>query len=311
MNIELTVVIPSFNEQYNIQPVVEAVILELSKINCLSYQIILVDDGSTDMTWSAITSITGMGNKNIVGLRFSRNFGKEAAIAAGLSYSKGNATIIMDADLQHPPSLISEMLLEWRSGNYQIVSAKKIKRQTESPLSKIASKFFYKVFNSLTGMELSNESDFKLLDRQVVDAWQKLGESQLFFRAIIPWLGFSTKTILFVPNRRLFGDTKWGKTKLLKLGISAVAMFSAKPLKIIWGFSILFFLITLIIGTKVIMLFADGEGVPGFYTVYFLQLISGSLILFSLALIATYLSKIFEEIKNRPRFIISESINSN
>ena len=310
MNTELTVVIPSFNEQDNIKPVIEAVTLELSKIDALSYQIILIDDGSKDMTWSAITSVAGMGKKNIVGIRFSRNFGKEAAIAAGLSYSKGSATIIMDADLQHPPRLIPQMLLEWRSGNYQVISAKKIKRQIESPFSKIASKFFYRIFNLLSGIDLSNESDFKLLDRQVVDAWLQLGESQLFFRALIPWLGFSTKTILFVPDNRLFGDTKWGKIKLLKLGISAVAMFSAKPLKIIWGFSILFFLITLIIGAKVILLFAYGERVPGFYTVYFLQLISGSLILFSLALIATYLSKIFEEIKDRPRFIISQSTNS-
>ena len=305
-NPQLSIVIPAFCEASNIIPFIRSVSLELAKTS-YSYELVFVDDGSTDSTWTQISKAASEG-ASIRALRLSRNFGKEAAIAAGLEYALGQAVIVMDADLQHPPSLVPQMLRLWQEGN-QIVEAIKEKRQAEPALKRIFSKLYYVLFSQLSGVNIQHTSDFKLLDRNVIDQWKQFGERQLFFRGCIGWLGFPSATLRYTPAARHSGTTKWPLTKLIKLAITSITSYSAKPLVLIWIFSFLFFILSLGLMIKILFLYFQNQTIPGFFTVYFLQLITGSLILFALALISTYLQQIFSEIKNRPRYIIQDKID--
>jgi polyisoprenyl-phosphate glycosyltransferase len=304
-NVELSIIVPAYCEASNIEPFVERLHKVLEQLH-LSFEIIFIDDGSTDDTWSEISRLN-LPENHIRGLRFGRNFGKESAIAAGLEFSQGKAAVVMDADLQHPPKLIPEMVALWQKGNL-IVEAIKETRQPESFLKRQFSKLYYLLFSKLSGVDIQHTSDYKLLDRSAIEQWKRFGERQLFFRGCIAWLGLKVAKIGYTPEARYSGKSKWSLIHLFSLAFTTITSYSSKPLMLLWVFTSAFFLLGMILSIQILYLLFSGNTVPGFFTVYALQLISGGLILFSLGLIATYVQQIYAEVKGRPRFVITDML---
>jgi dolichol-phosphate mannosyltransferase len=272
--------------------------------NHIDYQFVLIDDGSRDNTWQALEQLTRE-LPGIKALKLSRNFGKEAALCAGLDAADGDACIVMDADLQHPPELIPEMVRLWREEGYDVVEGTKSNRGKEGFLYKLGARLFYLTFRRLSGLDLGKASDFKLMDRKVVDAWRQLLERGTFFRGMSAWVGFNRCQLPFAVERRITGSSKWSPIKLGMLFISAVTAFSSLPLQIITFLGGLFFIGSLALAAQTLYMKSVGIAFTGFTTVILLQLIIGSALMLSLGIIGTYLARIYEEVKYRPRYLIS------
>ena len=272
----------------------------------ISYEFVIVDDGSPDNSWQVIQHLARQHPSIITAVRLSRNFGKENALCAGLEIAKGDAVIVMDGDLQHPPELIPKMIHIWHQFDADIVEAVKVSRGQESLISKIGSKVFYAIFNYLSGYNLKGASDYKLLNRKVVDAWLTMGERNLFFRGMTAWLGFKRVTIPFEVPVRIGGQSAWSTIKLIKLAITGLTAFSSLPLHLITLLGCLFLVSAVPIGLQALYLKFTGRAVDGFTTVIVLLLIIGGLLMISLGIIGLYLARIYEEVKGRPRYLISE-----
>ena len=304
----LSVVIPLYCESANLRKVLSEIYNTLELLND-SYEIILIDDGSSDDTWAII----GEESKKYPALRavrLSRNFGKESALCAGIEMARGSAVITLDSDLQHPPELIPEMVQIWRESQADVVEAVKESRGRESFTNKIGAKLFYTILNKLSGYEFNNASDYKLMDRKVVNVWRRMGEHNLFYRGMSAWLGFRRMKIPFNVPERAHGSSKWSVFRLIKLAITAVTAFSSLPLHIITLSGGLFFLFAIIVGIEALFKKITGDAVSGFTTVILLQLIIGSLLMMSLGIIGEYIARIFEEVKGRPRYVVTELIDN-
>jgi len=299
----LSVIIPAFNEGENVNRAALAITCLLSEKN-IPFEIIFADDGSKDDTWEYIEKAR-RADKRIRGVRFSRNFGKEGAIFAGLSKAKGDCAAVMDCDLQHPPETLLEMYELWKQG-YEVVEARKADRGEESFLYKAFAKTFYKIMKSSSGLNLDGASDFKLLDRKVVDALNQLPERLTFFRALSSWVGFKTTQIDFEVRDREHGKSKWSFAKLFKYALSNITGFTSLPMQLMTAAGLIFLLFSVVLGIQTLARFFLGYSAEGFSTVILLLLIIGSLIMLGLGIIGYYLSKIYEEIKFRPRFIIEK-----
>lgn len=300
----LSVIIPFYNEEEQVDITVTTTKGILDTIQNLDYELLLVDDGSSDQTWLRLEEIAG-GDDRIRIIGFSRNFGKEAAICAGLDKAHGDAAVLMDGDLQHPPAYIPEMVRLWREDGYEVVDGVKKERQRESRLGRWTANTFYKFFKKLTRYDLKDASDFKLLDRRVIDAWKSLGEYNTFFRGLSAWLGFRRVTMEFEVADRLHGSSKWSFRSLMKLSADALMTFSSAPLHIIVVMGIIFWIIALILGLQTLVNYLMRTAVPGFTTVILLLLIIGGAIMVALGLIGSYIGSIYDEVKGRPRYIIS------
>ncbi|MGI6580556.1 MAG: glycosyltransferase family 2 protein [Saccharofermentanales bacterium] len=302
---KITLIIPCFNESR----ILSKTILTLEKImdEIADYTLLFVDDGSTDDSWELLTKAAQQ-NSKISALRLSRNYGKEAALCAGLEQAEGDAVIILDSDLQHPPELIPEMIKLWQQG-YDVVEGVKQSRGKESLFSKLSAKLFYGLYKKFSGNSLDNASDFKLLDRKVVLAWRQFKERDTFFRGLSAWMGFKRIVIPFVVQDREGGKSKWSFRKLLHLSISAITGFSAKPLLIVPLLTFILLVFCLILAVQTLINWCLGHAVEGFTTVILLVLLIGSAIMISLSIIALYIANIFNEIKGRPRYLISEQLN--
>lgn len=274
----------------------------------MRYEFILVNDGSTDNTWDVIQSLARE-IKEIKGIKLSRNFGKESAISTGLAFASGDAVIVMDGDLQHPPELIPEMIRYWNEGAADIIEAVKVDRGLEPFPVKMRARFFYWIMKNLTDLDLNNASDYKLLDRKVVDAHNRLPESSRFFRGIISWLGFKKIQVPFSVGERPKGRSRWSLRQLIRLAMNASTSFSSLPLHFITLLGMLTFLMSVIIGAQTLYMKFTGNAVSGFATVILLLLFIGSMLMISLGIIGAYVSRIFEEVKRRPNFIIEDTIN--
>lgn len=299
----LSVVIPIYQEGDHIKSsirVIENVLIE----HGLTYEFILVDDGSKDNTWSQLKSLAG-GNANMTAIRLSRNFGKESAICAGLEYAKGDMVLVMDADLQHPPGLIPQMVDAWLEG-YDVIEGIKHSRGKENIIYKLCARFFYYIIYKSSDINLGQASDYKLLDRKVVEAWKKLPERAIFFRGMFAWLGFERKEIEFDVAQRVNGTTKWSLLRLLRLAVNAITSYTSVPLHCITLLGIIMFFGSAILGIQTLFMKLSGKAGEGFTTVILLQLIIGSAIMTSLGIIGIYISKIYKEVKARPRYLISE-----
>jgi glycosyltransferase involved in cell wall biosynthesis len=303
----LSLIIPLYNEDAHLQEVIRVIKNVVDALQ-LTYEFILVNDGSTDKTWEIIQDLSRQ-NPSIRAAKLSRNFGKEAALCAGLELASGEAAILMDGDLQHPPELIPDMIRIWKDTQADVVEAIKIVRGEESPLKKIGANLFYFLLRQLSGFDFTGASDYKLLDRKVVDAWKQLKERNLFFRGMVTWLGFKHVQISFTVPERAGGKSKWSTLRLFRLAITAVAAFSSKPLFLIALVGAIFILAAVIITIIEIYQKAIGFAVSGFATVIILELIIGSMMMFALTLIGIYIANIYEEVKGRPRYIISQIIN--
>jgi len=306
-NVEISIVIPAYNEA-NVLTKSLPEIKSFVQSTGLSYEIIVVDDGSGDGTWDILSAISHT-DQEIKAIKLSRNFGKESAIAAGIEFAPGSAVIIMDGDLQHPPEIIPEMIRLWKEGGFDIVEAVKTDRGAENVSSKIGAKLFYWLMKHLSGLDLDNSSDFKLLDRKVVDAHNRLPESSRFFRGIVSWLGFKKAQIPFSVKERISGRSQWSIFRLVKLAIHASTSFSSVPLHIITFLGMITFGISIVLGVQTLYVKFSGFAVSGFTTVIILLLSIGSVLMISLGIIGIYIGRIFEEVKGRPRFVIENMIN--
>jgi glycosyltransferase involved in cell wall biosynthesis len=233
-------------------------------------------------------------------LRLSRNFGKEAALCAGLEHASGRAVITMDGDLQHPPHAIPEMIRRWRSGEAVIVDGVKLEKSRPRSLA------FYAVFRALSGVDLDHASDFKLLDRQAVEAWRAMGDRNLFYRGMAHWLGFRRVQVKFEVYERAAGRSRWSVLRLMRLAAHAVVAFSSVPLQLATALGFAFLVFALLLGAQTLLIKLNGRAVSGFATVIILLLIVGSMVLLSLGVIGQYIAAIYDEVKGRPRYLVAE-----
>lgn len=304
----ITIVIPVYNEENQICENINVIRNSLSE-TAMNFEILLVDDGSTDSTWLKLKMLSEE-IPGIKALRLSRNFGKEAALCAGLEVVEGDACVIMDADLQHPPELIPEMVRLWKEKGYEVVEGIKSLRGKENPVNKIGAHLFYGILSKLSGFDIKQASDFKLLDKRVILAWRNMNERDTFFRGMSAWIGFNRIGIPFDVKSREKGVSKWSLYKLFKLAANAITSFSSLPLHIVTFMGLIFLAGSLILGIQTLYMKLMGMAFSGFTTVILLLLIIGSTLMISLGVIGTYIARIYEEVKRRPRYIVSEEIES-
>lgn len=299
----LSIVLPSYNEEQNIANTAR-VLGKLLEKEQIDYELIFVSDGSKDATYSEILKVAAT-NPRIKGAEFSRNFGKEASIFAGLSLALGDAVIVMDCDLQHPPQVIPQMWKLWQEG-YEVVEGIKLSRGKESLAHKLSAGLFYKIMSSLIKMDMNASSDYKLLDRKVVDVLLELPEKNTFFRALTFWAGFKTTTVEYEVQERAYGQSKWSLLSLMKYAITNATSFSTLPLQLVTLMGMISILFSIILAIQTMIKYLSGTAVEGFTTVILLVLIIGGFIMLSLGIIGHYIARIYEEVKGRPRYIISK-----
>jgi polyisoprenyl-phosphate glycosyltransferase len=302
----ISLVVPVYKEAALLRAFLTSVTSELATTGC-RHELIVVDDGSPDDTWQVISEAAAT-TPNLHALRLSRNFGKELALCAGLERARGDAVIVMDGDGQHPPALLPEMVRLWRTTGADIVEAVKTKRGPESVSGRTGALLFYVVLNKLAGVNLKGVSDFKLMNRKVVDAWLQMQERNVFFRGMTAWLGFKHVQVPFEVPGRAGGTTGWSFPKRLTLALTGISAFSSLPLQFVTIAGLLFFAFSIFFGLYTLVLQLAGRSVSGFATVILLLLIIGSLLMLSLGIIGEYLARIYEEVKGRPRYVITSSI---
>ena len=298
----LSVILPSYNEEKMIAKATErmAEILQPEKID---YELLFIDDGSRDSTWAQINEAAEK-DSHVVGVHFSRNFGKEAAMFAGLEQARGDCCVVIDCDLQHPPEKIVEMYRLWEQG-YEVVEGIKEDRGEESGLHKFAANSFYGLISKATGMDMSSSSDFKLLDRKVVDTLNSLPERNVFFRALSFWVGYKKTSVSYCVQERTEGVSKWSTKSLIKYALTNISSFSSAPLHIVTVLGCIMLAVAVVLGIVALVQKISGVALGGFTTVILLLLFSASIIMISLGIIGYYIARIYDEIKGRPRYIIS------
>src|SRR5438105_4790666 len=301
-----SVVIPVHNETDQIAQNLSLIHAEASKTG-LAMEMIAIDDGSADSTWQALEKVAEQ-MPELKALRFSRNFGKEAAICAGLAYSSGQACIVIDSDLQHPPEVIPEMVRLWRQEHWDIVEGIKKTRGSEPLINRVGARFFYRTLSGLSGYNLYGSSDFKLLDRKVIDAWLDMRERNTFFRGMISWLGYRRKQVTFSVPRRRLTQSRWSFLGLFRLAVIAITAFSSLPLQAVTILGGLFLLGAITFSIYVLVMYFIGLAFPGFTTVIILELLIGGVLMISLGIIVTYIAQIYQEVKYRPRYVVAETL---
>lgn len=304
---EVSIVIPTYCEEGNIVELYEQLQLELSKIDVQSFEIIYVNDGSHDDSLRNIKELTTK-DKRVKFIHFSRNFGHQNALRAGLDFAKGDAVISMDADLQHPPELISTLIEHWRAGN-KVVYTKRKDTNDLSFFKKLTSKMFYKLVNYLSETKLEEgTADFRLLDRSVVEALKNFNENNLFYRGIIPGLGFKQHGLEYIPNERFSGNTKYTFSKMVRFALTGITSSSAKPLyfSIYLGAFLALCSFFYALYAIYVSIFTT-EAVAGWTSTIASILFIGGIQLMMLGIVGIYLGKLFSESKKRPNYIIEES----
>lgn len=299
----LSIVLPSYNEESNIANTEQVLSALLEKEN-IPYELIFVNDGSKDNTYGEIVKASEK-NPHVKGASFSRNFGKEASIFAGLQLACGDAVVVMDCDLQHPPETIPEMYKLWQEG-YEVIEGIKSKRGKESLGYKLSAGLFYKIMSKLIKMDMNASSDFKLLDRKVVNVLLELKERNTFFRALTFWAGFKTTSVTYEVKERMYGESKWSLMSLMKYAITNATSFSTLPLQLVTVMGVISILFSVVLGIQTLVKYICGTAVEGFTTVILLVLIIGGFIMLSLGILGHYLARIYEEVKGRPKYIISQ-----
>ena len=297
----LSIILPAYNEKQNIERTAKtrSGILEKEGI---PFELLFISDGSVDGTYEEICRLAELDGR-VRGAEFSRNFGKEAAIFAGLELALGDGCIVMDCDLQHPPEVIPEMYRLWQDG-YEVVEGIKKSRGKESILHGMSAGLFYGIMSRMMRMDMRSSSDFKLLDRKVVNVLLGLGERNTFFRALSFWAGFRAAKVEYEVQERAFGSSKWSFRSLVRYAVSNVTSFSTIPLQMVTVMGMVSIIFSVILALQTLVKYLTGTAVEGFTTVILLILIIGGFIMISLGIIGHYLARIYEEVKGRPRYII-------
>jgi glycosyltransferase involved in cell wall biosynthesis len=307
----ISLIVPIHNEQAGLKGFWRAVADATAACDC-AFEMIMVDDGSVDDSWQVITDCIQSRHytMHIKALRLSRNFGKEAAILAGLRQATGNAAIVIDADLQHPPELIPRMVELWNRGDTPIVEGVKQKRQHESLMKRLGARFYYHIFKLTSGIDMRGASDFKLLDRRVINHYINLPEADRYFRGLTAWMGFGCAAIAFEPPDRETGVSAWSLGQLLDLARTSIIGFSSLPLRIVTWLGVIGLMFSLVLTVQTLWYKWMGFAEEGFPTVILLILGMGSMILFSLGLIGEYIAEIYREVKKRPAYIITGMLST-
>lgn len=297
----LSLIVPAFNEEDMIEPFFFTVkkILEEASI---PFELIFIDDGSVDGTYARIEALS-LVHSQVNGLSFSKNFGKESAIFAGLEEALGDCAAVIDCDLQHPPALLVSMYQLWEKG-YEVVEGTKAVRGKESWLHAVGVRLFYLLISHATKLDMSKASDYKLLDRRAVDALIQMPERTPFFRALSSWIGFRTVSVPFEVGERTAGTSKWSGWALIKYAVQNITSFSRAPLQFVTLIGWVMFLFSFGLGVQSLYRFFTGTAQEGFTTVILVQLIIGSFLMLSLGIIGHYLARIYDEIKARPRYLV-------
>lgn len=301
----LSVVLPAYNEELMIKKTCRVLKQVLTEAE-IAYELVLVNDGSRDRTWEEIQK-AGAEDPHILGVEFSRNFGKEAAVFAGLAQASGDAVAVMDCDLQHPPQALVEMYRLWQQG-YEVIEGVKTTRGKESLIHKKCAGFFYGIMSKATRVNMQNASDFKLMDRKAVDSILSMPERNMFFRATSSWVGYKTTFVQFEVQEREAGESKWSTWSLVKYAFTNIVAFTTVPLQFVTVGGGICFLLSLILIIYSLIQYFTGHAVEGYTTILMVLLLIGSAIMLSLGIIGYYIAKIYEEIKRRPRYIISRII---
>ncbi len=302
----VSIVMPVYREAAHIGEVLNDVRTALVEAG-VQFELVLIDDGSPDDTWNTLTE-QSKEFPMMRAARLSRNFGKEHALCAGLEMARGDAVIVMDADGQHPPALLPRIINTWRETGVDIVESTKIDRGEETLFSKVAAGIFYWLWNKLSGFEMRGASDYKLLSRSAVNAYLEMDERNVFFRGMTAWLGFSRAQVPFEVAMRAGGTTSWSIMHRVRLALTGISGFSSLPLQFVTFTGLIFLLFSVIFGMYTLILQLTGHSNTGFATVILLLLVIGSLLMISLGIIGIYLARIYDEIKGRPRYVVSRTI---
>jgi glycosyltransferase involved in cell wall biosynthesis len=306
MGVELSVVVPAFNEEQSIAAFLEQLFGAL-RACCARFEVWVIDDGSRDGTWQRLGAERAR-YPELRGLRFTRNFGKEAAILAGLRSATGKAVVVMDADGQHPPSLLPQMLEPWRAGRAQLVAAQKAARDTDSLAARANARFFNGMMRALTGLDLTAASDYRLLDRKVVDALLAFPEKVRFFRGMTVWTGFTSESVSFDVAPRIAGTSHWSGAQLAALALTAISSYSAKPLGMILRLGFIGMAAAAVLLLQALYSWFTGVAVSGWTSLTVVVLFFGSANLLALGVLGVYLAQLFDEIKARPEYLVGDEL---
>jgi dolichol-phosphate mannosyltransferase len=302
----VSIILPCFNEEGNIVEIYEKIKTQIDTIG-YNFELIFIDDGSTDQTLHTIKSLTRADNR-VKCISFSRNFGHQAALKAGFDFCHGDCAITMDADLQHPPSLLAEMIENWEDGFEIVFTLRKDESETGF-FKRFTSNFFYKLMNYMSGLNLQKgAADFRLIDRKIIDIFKdQISEYHLFYRGLISWVGFKTKSIEYAPSARHTGKTKYTFMKMLNFALNGITSFSIKPLRlsIIIGFILAFMSFVYAIYAVVASVLLN-QTIVGWTSLIFSVLFIGGIQLIFMGIIGEYIGKIFIEIKQRPIYLVKE-----
>ena len=310
MKKKISLVVPMYYEEKVVQECYKRLTEVLSKIEKYDYEIIFINDGSKDKTLELLEEIAKK-DFNVKILSFTRNFGHQAAVTAGLKYVSGDAIVIMDADLQDPPELIPDMLKYWEQGN-QVIYGKRKSRKGESTFKLLTAKMFYKTLNALTDVEIPKDTgDFRLVDREVVDVINQLPEHNKFLRGLFSWVGFKQIAYEYERKERFAGKTKYPLKKMLKLASDGIISFSTKPLKILGGLGLISIFISFAIMIYAIIsyIFKLNELSAGWTSLMITITFFAGVQLLSIWIISEYVARIYDESKQRPQYIIEKKIN--
>jgi polyisoprenyl-phosphate glycosyltransferase len=303
----LSVIVPGLNEERAIPPLVERLRPVLDGLH-LDWEAIFVDDGSTDGTMSVLRSLNA-DDARLKAVSLSRNFGKEIAAAAGLAYASGDAAVLMDADLQHPPEVIAEFVRHWREGA-DMVYGTRVDRDADTLLHRLLARLFYSTFGRLSGTVLpEGAGDFRLLDRRAIDAMNRMGERVRFNKGLYAWMGFRTVGVPFSVPPRVAGHSRWRIGRLANFALDGLVSFSTVPLRV-WSYIGLFISLLALCYATVILLktIIYGADVPGFPSLMISVMFFAGVQLISLGVLGEYLGRMYEEVKGRPLFLVAEEL---
>lgn len=305
----ITIIVPLFNEELVIETMYSRLVSVMVS-NHLDYEIILINDGSSDRTAELARDLCRK-NGSIRLIGFSRNFGHQAAITAGMDRASGQVVVIIDADLQDPPEVIPEMIEKWKAG-YHVVYGTRIKRKGESKFKTFTASIFYRLLRRLTAVDIpADTGDFRLMDRCVVEELKRMREKNRFIRGMVSWVGFKQCKLEYVREERFAGETKYPFKKMIKFAVDGILSFSQIPLKIstVFGFLCSFLSFLLIVYGVFVRYYYPEKSIPGWASIFVASLFLGGVQLICLGIVGEYLGRIYEEIKARPLYICNEEIN--
>ena len=304
---KISLIVPCFNEEDTVDAFYKKTVEVWQKLNQYELEIVYVDDGSKDRTFQKIETLHEKDNR-VKCTSFSRNFGKEAAIFAGLHHVTGDAAVVVDVDLQRPLEKIIEMAALWEQG-YEVVEGVKEDRGTEKRIHKGFANLFYSWISKLAGLDMKNSSDFKLIDRKVIEALKGFKEKTPFFRALSFWVGFKSIAVSYAVEERSAGATKWSTKALVKYAVRNLISFTYAPLYMIAVLGTIVILFGVVLGVDALISYVNGTAQGGYPTLLFVMVLTAGAIISSLGIMSVYIAKIYEEIKGRPQYIVGKIID--